>query len=140
MGGTRRIRVVLDTSVLLSAARGPLITLASNRAFKIVWSDFLEQELLRKLTEIGWHPRNATALLDAMERLAESVDHTQILGGNYDIWLKDIDDHPVMATALAGQVDYLVTWNTKDFPPKKRFAGITIITPDAFLRLFDLTQ
>ena len=45
-----------------------------------------------------------------------------------------------MATALAGRVDYLVTWNTKHFPPKKRFAGITIITPDAFLRLFDLLQ
>lgn len=80
MGGKRNVRAVLDTSVLLSAARGPLITLASNRAFKIVWSDFMERELRRKLVEIGWHPSNASALLGSIERLAESVDHTQILG------------------------------------------------------------
>ena len=40
-----------------------------------------------------------------------------------------------MATALAGRVDYLVTLNIHDFPPKKQFAGVTIITPDAFVRL-----
>ncbi len=100
----------------------------------------MEEELRRKLLQIGWRPSNASALLAKMENLAQRVDHEQILGGNYDVWLKDLDDHPVMATALAGRVDYLVTWNTKDFPPKKRFAGITIITPDAFLRLFDLLQ
>jgi hypothetical protein len=38
---------------------------------------------------------------------------------------------------LAGKADYLVTQNIKDFPPKLRFAGTTIITPEAFLRLFE---
>ena len=32
-----------------------------------------------------------------METLAEAADHEQIVGGNYDVWLKDLDDHPVMA-------------------------------------------
>jgi predicted nucleic acid-binding protein len=131
---------VLDTSVLLSGARGPLIALATHRAYTIVWSGYMEAELRRKLLQIGWRPSNASVLLEKMEHLAQRVDHEQIVGGNYDVWLKDLDDHPVMATAIAGRVDYLVTWNTKDFPPKKRFAGITIITPDAFLRLFDLLQ
>ena len=140
MGGKRHIRALLDTSVLLSAARGPLIALATNRAYTVVWSEFMAQELRRKLKEIGWNPRNASAILNAMETLAETADHEQIVGGNYDVWLRDLDDHPVMATALAGEVDYLVTWNVKDFPPKKRFAGVTIITPDAFLRLFDTAQ
>ena len=140
MGRKRDIRAVLDTSVLLSAARGPVIALATHRAYTIVWSGYMEEELRRKLQQIGWRPSNAAALLEKMEKLAKRVDHEQIMGGNYDVWLKDLDDHPVMATALAGRVDYLVTWNTKDFPPKKRFAGITIITPDAFLRLFDLLQ
>jgi predicted nucleic acid-binding protein len=58
-----------------------------------------------------------------------------VTGGSYEEWLRDPDDHPIMATALAGQADYLVTWNVKDFPPKRRFAGVTIITPDAFLQL-----
>ncbi len=42
-----------------------------------------------------------------------------------------------MATALAAQADYLVTQNVKDFPPKLRFAGTTLITPEAFSRLFE---
>jgi predicted nucleic acid-binding protein len=105
-----------------------------------VWSNYIAAELQRKMLEMRWGQRPVGAMLSVLEAIAETVDHEQILGGNYDVWLKDLDDHPVMATAIAGRVDCLVTWNTKDFPPKKRFAGITIITPDAFLRLFDLLQ
>lgn len=84
---------------------------------------------------MGWGAAKAEALLAAMDELAEVVDYRQVTGGSYDLWLKDPDDHPIMATALVGGVDYVVTWNVKDFPPKQRFAGVTIITPDAFLRL-----
>jgi len=87
------------------------------------------------MVEIGWSLPKVTALIEALAELAEVVDYRQITGGNYDIWLRDLDDHPVMATALAGHVDHLVTWNTKDFPPKQHFAGITVLIPDAFLRL-----
>ena len=129
------IRVVLDTSVLLSAERLPLLLLAANGLYTLVWSHFIAEEVARKMVEMGWSLPKATALVDALLELAEVVDYRQITGGNYDVWLRDPDDHPIMATALAGKVDYLVTWNTKDFPPKQRFAGITILTPDAFLRL-----
>lgn len=130
-----RLRAVLDTSVLLSAERRPLLFLASQGLYTLVWSQFIADELQRKLIEMGWSAANGTALIAAIVELAEMVDYRQITGGSYDTWLHDPDDHPIMATALAGQVDYLVTWNTHDFPPKRRFAGITIITPDAFLRL-----
>lgn len=42
-----------------------------------------------------------------------------------------------MATALIGGVDYLVTANKYDFPPKQRFAGITVISPNAFLSIVE---
>ncbi len=42
-----------------------------------------------------------------------------------------------MATALAAKADYLVTQNVKDFPPKLRFAGTTIVTAEAFIRLLE---
>lgn len=86
------------------------------------------------MMEIGWGREKSERLLVSLMNLAEMVDYQQIEGGNYELWLRDPDDHPIMATALIGKVDYLVTWNTKDFPPKKRFAGVTVITPDAFLR------
>jgi predicted nucleic acid-binding protein len=131
----RKLRAVLDTSVLLSAERRPLLFLAVNDIYAIIWSQYIADEVKRKMVEMGWGASKAAALIEALVELAEMVDYQQITGGNYDEWLDDLDDHPIMATALAGNADYLVTWNTKDFPPKKRFAGITIITPDAFLRL-----
>lgn len=77
------------------------------------------RQSLRKMLEMRWGQRPVGAMLSVLEAIAEKVDHEQILGGNYDVWLKDLDDHPGMATALACRVDYLVTWNTKDFPPKE---------------------
>ena len=135
VAGSRRLRAVLDTSVLLSAERRPLLFLAANHGYTIVTSDYIAGEVRRKLVEMGWGASKAEALLAAMDELAEVVDYRQVTGGSYDLWLKDPDDHPIMATALVGGVDYVVTWNVKDFPPKQRFAGVTIITPNAFLRL-----
>lgn len=127
---------LIKTSVLLSAERRPLLFLASIDAYRIVWSQYIIDELQRKFAEISWSKVKAKLLFDAISELAEVVDHTQITGGNYDQWLHDLNDHPIMATAIAGRVDYLVTWNTHDFPPKLRFADTTLITPDGFLRLF----
>lgn len=137
MGRQEKIRAVLDTNVLLGLAARPLLILARQNVFQIVWSDFIEAEAERVMGRLKWNPVNAAALLRAIDQMAERVDYQQITGGNYEEWLTDVDDHPIMATALMGRVDYIVTSNTKDFPPKKQFAGITIITPDAFLRLLE---
>ncbi len=118
----------------MSAERRPLLFLALAGAYTIIWSEFIAEELKRKMMEIGWSKINSEALVRALIEMAEMVDYRQIEGGNYEEWLLDPDDHPIMATALIGQADYLVTWNTKDFPAKRRFAGITIVTPDVFLR------
>jgi predicted nucleic acid-binding protein len=119
----------------LSGERRSLLLLAANGVYTVVWSQYIANEVERKMVEMGWSQPKAAALVNALIEFAEVVDYRQITGGNYDVWLRDPDDHPIMATALAGRVDYLVTWNTRDFPPKQRFAGITILTPDAFLRL-----
>lgn len=134
MATNRKIRAVLDTSVLLSGERRPLLFLVAIGAYTIVWSEYIADEVSRKMREIGWGLSNTNALQEALRELGDLVDYRMIEGGNYDEWLHDPDDHPILATALAGEADFLVTWNTKDFPPKRRFAGITIITPDAFLR------
>jgi predicted nucleic acid-binding protein len=126
---------VLDTSVLLSAERRPLLFLAANGHYTIVWSQYIADEVRRKIVEMGWSAPKARELVEALREMADMVDYRQVTGGSYEEWLRDPDDHPIMATALAGQADYLVTWNVKDFPPKRRFAGVTIITPDAFLQL-----
>ena len=128
------VRAVLDTSALLSREKRALVYFAQTGLYTIVWSNYIIWELSRKMAEIGWAKETARSYIEALSDLAEWCDYRQITGGSYEDWLADPDDHPIMATAIAGQVDYVVTWNTKDFPPKRRFAGITIITPDAFLQ------
>ena len=135
MAGQRRIRAVLDTCVLLSAERRPLLFLAATGRYTIIWSEYIADEVRRKMAEMGWGAAKVAELVEALHELAEVVDYRQVTGGNYDVWLRDPDDHPIMATALAGEADYLVTWNVRDFPPNRRFAGVTIVTPDAFLQL-----
>lgn len=94
------LRVVLDTSVLLSAERRPLLLLAAQQRYTLVWSPFIADEVARKLVEMGWRAATARELVTALVDLAEMVDHSQITGGNYDRWLRDPDDHPILATAL----------------------------------------
>jgi predicted nucleic acid-binding protein len=102
-----------------------------------VTSQYIINEVQRIMARLGWNRTGAEAQLQAIRLVAELVDEQTITGGNYDLWLRDPNDHPILATALAGKADYLVTQNIKDFPPKLRFAGTTIITPEAFLRLFE---
>jgi hypothetical protein len=48
---------------------------------------------------------------------------TSVMGGHGRTW--------------AGKADYVVTQNVKDFPPKLRFAGTTIVTAEAFICLLE---
>jgi len=52
--------------------------------------------------------------------------------------LRDSGDHPVWAAAVTASVDYIVSDNTKDFPPRDaqgraRYQGITYITFKDFI-------
>jgi predicted nucleic acid-binding protein len=53
--------------------------------------------------------------------------------GNYTDWLRDPDDVPLLATALVGKAQYIVSWNTRDFPSKGSFAHIRYLIPPQFL-------
>lgn len=127
-----RIRAVLDTNVLVGRFRRPLLAAAGLGIYELILSPYILGEVRDVLIEDFAVPEIiASVFVSELEDAATVVDETRIRGGNYDDWLSDVDDHPVMATAIAGEADYLVT-EDKDFPPKKRFAGTTLISPEAF--------
>ena len=72
-------------------------------------------------------------LVAELSSLSIVVDYTRLRGGNYSEWLKDPDDEPILATALVGKAQYIVSWNIKDFPPTGSFAGVQYVTPRTFL-------
>lgn len=107
----------------------------------MVWSSFLIGELTRIRTE--WaikqgldrevYRERINTLIRELSKVATLVDYTRLEGGNYTEWLKDPDDEPLLATALVGRAQYIVSHNTSDFPPRGSFAGVRYLTPRAFL-------
>jgi predicted nucleic acid-binding protein len=47
--------------------------------------------------------------------------------------LRDPDDEPILATALAAEAGYIVSLNTRDFPPSGEALRVRFITPRDFL-------
>ncbi|HEY8324968.1 MAG: putative toxin-antitoxin system toxin component, PIN family [Ktedonobacterales bacterium] len=132
---------MLDTSALLGPQRHELVFLASQRAYSMVWSSFLIAELTRIRTE--WaikqglprevYRQRINQLIELLSRTAVLVDYTRLEGGSYTEWLSDPDDEPLLATALVGRATYVVSHNTRDFPPDGVFAGVRYLTPLDFL-------
>lgn len=133
---------VLDACVLVpNRARDVLLEIATTGAFRPLWSTQILAELdrvLRRLhgkrgfaaeetdaylTRLIGQMRGAfpDALVDDWERLVPAIH------------LPDPDDRHVVAAALAGRADVIVTENLRDYPPSSLPAALTRQTLDDFL-------
>ncbi|WP_309746112.1 RSP_2648 family PIN domain-containing protein [Roseobacter sp. N2S] len=110
------MRVVIDACVLYpSILRSIVLDCAKAGAFVPLWSDRILEEWRRAAVKNGIGPMAETeiALLRADWRKA-CVD---ISGIDLEtLYLPDADDRHVLAAAIAGQADELLTANTGDFP------------------------
>ena len=127
-------KAVLDTDVLLGKYRELLIQLASQGAFTLYLSRFAAWELGRVAQRMGFGEEKHKLYFRRLDAIAELVDH-RAYKGEYPDWLSDPEDRHLIAAAVAAHVEYLVTANTSDFPPGETFAGVTVITPEDFIRL-----
>ena len=130
------MRVVFDTNVLYSAlaAKGFSEEVVDEAVAEcdIVWSDPLKQELeslLTRLRKIGPATRVA---LEAYVDLCEFVQPEPL----DERVCRDEDDDVVLATALAGKADVIVTGD-EDLLVLKKFRGIKILSPRQFLEILD---
>lgn len=133
------MRVVFDTNVLYSAlaAKGFSEEVVDEAVAEcdIVWSDPLKQELESLLTrrhKIGPATRVA---LEAYVDLCEFVEPEPLR----ERVCRDEDDDVVLATALAGKADLIVTGD-EDLLVLKKFRGIEILSPRKFLERLDRTS
>jgi putative PIN family toxin of toxin-antitoxin system len=133
------VRVVFDTNVLYSAlaAKGFCEEVVDEAVAEcdIVWSDPLKQELeslLTRLYKIGPATRVA---LEAYVDLCEFVEPEPL----DKRVCRDKDDDVVLATALAGKADVIVTGD-EDLLVLKKFHGIEILSPRKFLERLNRTS
>lgn len=157
MEPVRRPTAVLDTSALWGRdIRSELVRAVEAGRFQGVWSEWIVAELWRGL---AWQWAEQRGLSDAERRtMSDSANRLmRILAPRLTLltytgdptaspWphQPDPNDEPIWTTAVAAHADYVVSANTRDFPPNvadpgrpARFAyfGIEYIEPRDFLEI-----
>lgn len=135
------MRVVLDTSVLVAAARSnsgasyALVSSIPTLEFELCLSVSLYMEWQQVLTrDENLSPgRTVEDTLNYLRYLAGQA-HLQQIHFLWRPFLRDANDDMVLELAFAAGCRYLVTHNVKDFHGAERL-GVTVISPREFLKL-----
>jgi predicted nucleic acid-binding protein len=120
LAGAAPYTVILDANVLYPALlRDVLLTLAHADIYNAKWTATIEQELTRAL--LRDFPDKANLVEQLAQRMREAVPDCLVTG--YEplvdsLQLPDADDRHVLAAAVVGHADAIVTFNRKDFPPE----------------------
>ncbi|HMZ86568.1 MAG TPA: putative toxin-antitoxin system toxin component, PIN family [Giesbergeria sp.] len=133
------MRIVLDTSVLVAAARSrqgasfALVGSLPHPRYEFALSVALYTEWQAVLTRPehlppGLQPQDALAYL----RYLASIAHLQDVHYLWRPFLRDPDDDMVLECAVASGSRYLVTHNVRDFA-RITSLGISPVTPAEFL-------
>ena len=132
--------IVIDTNVIIAAQRSQrgasakLISLVGTGLFEIHLSIPLvleyEDVLARNRTTLGLSQDDVADLVDAFCALST---HHEKIHFRWRPFLPDRDDEFILDLAVVAQVDYIITYNKKDFAGVERF-GIKISDPKTFLQ------
>ncbi|MFN3956460.1 MAG: putative toxin-antitoxin system toxin component, PIN family [Tepidimonas ignava] len=139
------MRIVLDTSVLVAAARSrqgasyKIIRSLPHPRFQVALSVALYMEWQAVLTRDEHRPPGVSVddVLAYLRYLA-SIAHLQDIHYRWRPYLRDADDDMVLECAVASASRYIVTHNTGDFRGVERL-GVQAITPAEFWALWQGT-
>ncbi|MDM0075353.1 PIN domain-containing protein [Variovorax sp. J2P1-59] len=118
MAGSARFTAILDACVLYpQLVRDILMRLTFAGLYHARWSATIENEWTRNLLEKM--PGQARAIERTVLLMREAVPDCLVVGHESlipGLELPDPDDRHVLAAAIAGHADAIVTYNLKDFP------------------------
>ncbi|MBA9883206.1 PIN domain-containing protein [Ralstonia pickettii] len=138
MAGYARYTALLDACVLYPVALADsLMSLATAGLFAAKWTQKIEQEWIAALEA---QRADLKGKLEVRRNsMREAIPDWEVpeigwasLLNSYQ--LPDPDDRHVLAAAVAGHADCIVTANLRDFPPDVLAAyGIEVLDPDRFI-------
>lgn len=131
---SRPARALIDANVFVAAwTLDILLTLADRGAIEPVWSEGVLVEAREAVNRV--HGTNGgTRYIAAAERAFPYAMAVPVEEDFAGIVLPDPDDRHVVAAALAGGCDVIVTYNVKDFPADAlAHLGLRALRPDDFL-------
>ena len=116
--------------------RDLLLRLASTNLFRTRWSAEVQEEWVRSL--IADRPELADKLGRTRELMEKAIPDAEVTGYQGlipSLNLPDPDDRHVLAAAVVGRADVIVTLNLRDFPESQlQPLGIEAQHPDVFVR------
>lgn len=134
-----------DSNVLYPAPlRDFLMHLALTDLFRAIWTNRIHDEWIRNLKQN--RPDIDSMRLERTRELMNSHIRDCLVAGYEDLIpslkLPDPDDRHVLAAAIKGRADVIVTYNMKDFPESELMGyGIEAQHPDVFINhLIDLSH
>ncbi|MEL7279057.1 MAG: PIN domain-containing protein [Pseudomonadota bacterium] len=130
------MKALLDTCVIYpTVMREMLLSVAATGAFTPLWSARIIEEWQRAATKLG--PDGMAQAQGEAALLARDWPEAEVTWpGSLEtrLWLPDPADVHVLAAAVAGSADVIVTVNAKDFPRGiLAEEGVSRADPDAFL-------
>ena len=138
MAGHNRYTALLDANVLYSVAiSDALMEVAATGIYAAKWSKAIDEEWVRNLAknknraEADFHTRR-DSMHDACPDWEVPEEGWKLIESCLS--LPDVNDRHVLAAAVAGHADSIVTINIKHFPASVLDPlGITALHPDEFL-------
>ncbi len=138
---TPRYAAILDACVLYPAQlRDLLLSMATTDLFSVRWTDQIHDEWIRNLIANGGSPEK---LAPTRRIMNDAVPDCLVTGYEHlidGLELPDLGDRHVLAAAIVGRVDAIVTTNLKHFPAQilSRYS-LEALHPDDFVMYqFDL--
>lgn len=129
---------VLDANVLYPApVRDLLLNLADMNIYAPKWSYIIHEEWVRNLLlkRPDLKKSKLTKTVKTMNIAFPDAEVHNFEKRIEDLQLPDQDDRHVLAAAIESNADYIITFNTKDFPKKYLMQfNISVITPDEFIK------
>ena len=130
------MRACLDACVLFPTVLREVLTgVAALGLYQPIWSERILEEWARATNKLG--PGAEVQARGEIAVLRSQFPKASVRPRDGDLarlHLPDVNDIHVLASAIAGSADVLVTFNAKDFPKQTlAFEGVKRVNPDEFL-------